>query len=105
MKLAVILLTLATMTNASASQIGCETSVSISVAQALHNNPKTNEVVDADSITLDKSYESVSVYKVTSSSPADQIGIPSRTEWIVITTAGPMATCSVENVLEDSHVE
>ncbi len=103
MKVAVFLLTLATMTHAFASMIGCEDTVSITVAQQLHADPKTNEVVE--SVTLEKAYELVSIYKVTSAAPADQVGLPSRSEWIVVTTAGPQATCFVQTVLQDWHVE
>ena len=86
---------------ANASQIGCATTISISVAQMLQN---TNEVVDGDA-KLEKDFSSVAVYSVQSGAPKGQIGIPSRTNWIVVVRKGPQATCDVEEVFLDASAK
>lgn len=87
-----------------ASQIGCATTISIDVSQMLHANPKTNEVVQE--VIPQADYTNLATYLVISAPPANgQPGIPSKTTWLVVVRKGPLATCTVEQVLEDTHVE
>lgn len=89
-----------------ASQLSCETTVAISVAQLIHTDPKSSEVVK--SVTVQPSvFSTIGIYSVISSAPEVEgiSGIPSSTQWAVFTRQGPQGTCTVEQILTDIHAE
>jgi hypothetical protein len=87
---------------ASASELSCEKTVSLSVGKMLNIDETTNEVVEE--VVLDKEYSELVVYLVKSSPPKGQMGVPSHSSWLVVARKGPQATCSVESVVLDTKV-
>jgi len=89
---------------AHASQIGCETMVSIAVAQMLHAG-STDEMVHDVTLVPTDSFAELNVYRVNSGRSSAGPGIPYSSVWLVVTRTGPQATCTIEQVIADRRAQ